>query len=162
MFVAHRVSKEYVCLCGGWMAVSPKALRAPLRTVLEAGGRRTSAISEAGRRSRTDVRGVVHLLEGGERCSLAAVALQTGRLHQIRAHLGGEGHPLVGDAEYGPAGPARCSRVFLHAWRLRIGTDSGPTGAECGLPADLRDCLSGLQPADGRAGASLLGWLRGS
>lgn len=42
---------------------------------------------------------------------------RTGRTHQLRAHLAGIGHPIVGDRLYGgPPGP----RCLLHAWRLDL------------------------------------------
>jgi 23S rRNA pseudouridine1911/1915/1917 synthase len=46
--------------------------------------------------------------------SLLEVELETGRRHQIRAHLAWLGHPIVGDPRYGDAGP----RLGLHALRL--------------------------------------------
>ena len=51
----------------------------------------------------------------GER-TLLRVELETGRQHQIRAHLAWLGHPVVGDQRYGTAGP----RMGLHALRLII------------------------------------------
>lgn len=42
------------------------------------------------------------------------VELDTGRKHQIRAHLAWLGCPIVGDARYGARGP----RLFLHAVEL--------------------------------------------
>ena len=51
----------------------------------------------------------------GER-SLLRVELETGRQHQIRAHLAWLGHPVIGDQRYGTAG----ERMGLHALRLSI------------------------------------------
>lgn len=48
--------------------------------------------------------------------TLLEVELETGRRHQIRAHLAWLGHPIVGDPRYGSPGP----RMGLHAWRLEI------------------------------------------
>jgi len=48
--------------------------------------------------------------------TLLAVQLDTGRQHQIRAHLAWLGHPVVGDPRYGTAG----HRMGLHALRLAI------------------------------------------
>ncbi|MFC1695277.1 RluA family pseudouridine synthase [Pseudomonadota bacterium] len=48
--------------------------------------------------------------------TLLRVELETGRQHQIRAHLAWLGHPVVGDQRYGTAGP----RMGLHALRLSI------------------------------------------
>ena len=49
-------------------------------------------------------------------CSLLEVQLETGRQHQIRAHLSWLGHSVIGDPRYGSDGP----RLGLHALRLSI------------------------------------------
>ena len=48
--------------------------------------------------------------------SLLEVRIETGRQHQIRAHMAWMGHPVVGDERYGTKG----DRMGLHAYRLRI------------------------------------------
>lgn len=48
--------------------------------------------------------------------SLLKVQLETGRQHQIRAHLAWLGYPVVGDPRYGTAG----GRMGLHSLRLKI------------------------------------------
>ena len=69
--------------------------------------------------------------------------LETGRTHQIRAHLQAIGHPVAGDPEYGTPGRLGLERQFLHAARLRFAQP--PTGAEVDvaspLPDDLRAAL---------------------
>ena len=50
--------------------------------------------------------------------TLLSVRLETGRTHQIRAHLLAIGHPVAGDPEYGSAGRHGLERQFLHAGRL--------------------------------------------
>ncbi len=45
------------------------------------------------------------------------VRIETGVMHQIRAHLAYAGAPILGDPVYGGA-PAE--RLALHAWRIRI------------------------------------------
>ena len=50
--------------------------------------------------------------------TLLRVRLETGRTHQIRAHLLAIGHPVAGDPEYGHAGILDLERQFLHAGRL--------------------------------------------
>jgi 23S rRNA pseudouridine1911/1915/1917 synthase len=63
--------------------------------------------------------------------SLLELRLHTGRTHQIRVHLKGAGHPLIGDPIYGDErwrsvrGPARTvlasfPRPALHAWQLEL------------------------------------------
>ncbi len=51
-----------------------------------------------------------------ENRTLLEVQLETGRQHQIRAHLAWLGHPVIGDPRYGTNGP----RMGLHAWSLTI------------------------------------------
>ena len=51
----------------------------------------------------------------GER-ALLEVRLETGRQHQIRAHMAWLGHPVIGDPRYGTDG----ARMGLHALRLSI------------------------------------------
>jgi 23S rRNA pseudouridine1911/1915/1917 synthase len=48
--------------------------------------------------------------------SLLKVQLETGRQHQIRAHMAWLGYPIIGDPRYGTAG----GRMGLHALRLKI------------------------------------------
>ncbi len=48
--------------------------------------------------------------------TLLQVQIETGRQHQIRAHLSWLGYPVVGDQRYGTAG----TRMGLHALRLKI------------------------------------------
>ena len=48
--------------------------------------------------------------------SLLEVKLETGRQHQIRAHMLWLGHPIIGDKRYGSSGP----RMGLHAFKLEI------------------------------------------
>ena len=48
--------------------------------------------------------------------TLLELRLETGRQHQIRAHLAWLGHPVIGDSRYGTKG----SRMGLHALRLTI------------------------------------------
>jgi 23S rRNA pseudouridine1911/1915/1917 synthase len=67
--------------------------------------------------------------------TLIRVALETGRQHQIRAHLAWLGHPVAGDQRYGKEG----ARMGLHALRLGI-TKPGtgrPLVLETPAPADF-------------------------
>jgi 23S rRNA pseudouridine1911/1915/1917 synthase len=72
------------------------------------------------------------------------VRLETGRTHQIRAHLLAIGHPVAGDPEYGAPGRHGLKRQFLHA--IRLAFDHPVSGArvevESPLPADLRAALA--------------------
>jgi 23S rRNA pseudouridine1911/1915/1917 synthase len=77
------------------------------------------------------------------RTTLLRVRLETGRTHQIRAHLQAIEHPVVGDPEYGTPGRLGLERQFLHAARLAFAHPF--TGAAIDvaspLPADLAAAL---------------------
>jgi 23S rRNA pseudouridine1911/1915/1917 synthase len=87
--------------------------------------------------------------------TLAQVAIHTGRTHQIRVHLSGIGHPVVGDPLYGglrrrvPAdlrAVLRLERPFLHASRLVFNhpTDGRRLEFTAKLPPDLETVLDDI------------------
>ena len=75
-------------------------------------------------------------LSSGEPVSLIACRIETGRLHQIRAHMSALGHPVLGDFDYG--GPSDLNRfarglkrdaLALHAVSVTLShpLDDSPT-----------------------------------
>ena len=89
--------------------------------------------------------------------ALVEVVLETGRTHQIRVQLCEAGHPVLGDALYGPrearAHPAALAlgRQALHAVRLAL-TGVGPAGrleVEAPVPGDLARALALLRGGAG-------------
>src|SRR3954464_15572381 len=75
--------------------------------------------------------------------TLLRVRLETGRTHQIRAHLQAIGHPVAGDPENGHPGRFGLRRPFPHAARLAF---AHPVTKErldrsSPLPADLEAVL---------------------
>ena len=66
--------------------------------------------------------------------------LETGRTHQIRAHLKAIGHPVAGDPEYGHAGVLGLERQFLHAERLAF--EHPVTGERIDVRSPLPDDLA--------------------
>jgi len=76
---------------------------------------------------------------------------ETGRKHQIRRHLHGIGHPIVGDERYKPARfrpiPGFPGRLWLHAHSVEL---PGGVKYEAPLPPELRahlELLSELEKA---------------
>ena len=71
------------------------------------------------------------LLERHPVADLVAVAIASGRPHQIRIHCAALGAPLLGDPLYGPGGLARPQGLpgeggyQLQAWRLRLPQSDG-------------------------------------
>jgi 23S rRNA pseudouridine1911/1915/1917 synthase len=74
--------------------------------------------------------------------TLLRVRLETGRTHQIRAHLKAIGHPVAGDPEYGHPGLLGLPRQFLHAERLAF--DHPVTGERIDVRSPLPDDLAGV------------------
>ncbi len=81
--------------------------------------------------------------EAYARTTLLRVRLETGRTHQIRAHLKAIGHPVCGDAEYGTPRRFGLARQFLHARRLAL---THPfTGATLDVRSPLPEDLAAAQ-----------------
>jgi len=75
--------------------------------------------------------------------------LHTGRTHQIRVHLSGIGHPVLGDSSYVNALSERLTDEFkiqsicLHAWKLQFVSphDLEKHSIEARLPALFTETL---------------------
>src|SRR5437588_605803 len=76
--------------------------------------------------------------------ALLRVALETGRIHQIRVHLAAIDHPVCGDPLYGVAGRYGLTRQFLHADRLAFEhpVTGRPVDVRSPLPDDLVAALA--------------------
>lgn len=84
------------------------------------------------------------ILQCNQNYSLAALRLETGRTHQIRAHMAHLGHPLAGDSLYGND-QALIGRQALHCWQIVLNT---PVGKQIDLIAPLpQDFSRALQQA---------------
>jgi 23S rRNA pseudouridine1911/1915/1917 synthase len=95
--------------------------------------------------------------DGKPVAALLACQLETGRTHQIRVHQAHIGHPLMGDAVYGPHFKTKASRLgpqsqaalaaldrqALHAYLLAL--EHPKTGAILEWMSDLPDDLSLLR-----------------
>jgi len=124
--------------------------------------REKMAVREGGREAVThwEVQETFNGRDGKPVAALLACQLETGRTHQIRVHLAHIGHPLMGDAVYGPHFKTKAShlgprgraaltalgRQALHAYLLAL--EHPKTGEILqwisDLPDDLtllRDCL---------------------
>ena len=100
-----------------------------------------------GKRAVTHV-SVIEKLAGA---TLVSARLETGRTHQIRLHLAGEGTPLAGDREHGGEKSRtfvpRAPRLALHAARLGfVHPASGERVLfESAMPADLAAWIARLR-----------------
>ena len=91
----------------------PQAIDAPLKWL---SGQARALVAPEGKRC------LSHVLYAGDQqgACVVAVSLETGRTHQIRAHLAFAGLPVVGDRTYGGRGGHDANRIALHSAFLRV------------------------------------------
>jgi 23S rRNA pseudouridine1911/1915/1917 synthase len=149
-FHDREVEKEYVALVWGVVHAG--------RRIEEPIGRdpvHRQKMSTRARRARTAVTRITRV-EHLPGVTLAAIAIATGRTHQIRVHLHSIGHPVVGDALYGGIhrrvpphlrAVSHLDRPFLHAGRLAFAqpTNGSRLEFECPLPEDLQRVIDDLR-----------------
>jgi 23S rRNA pseudouridine1911/1915/1917 synthase len=138
------VHRRYRALVHGRMADDRGIVDAPIARSIRTPTR--MAVRADGREARTRYT-VLERFETSDGvtfpATFLALALETGRTHQIRVHLAAIGHPVIGDERYrsGAATPRRLptGRMFLHA--AELGFEHPTTGEtmrfESPLPADL-------------------------
>lgn len=87
-------------------------------------------------------------LKTGKKASLVACLPKTGRTHQIRVHLAGIGHPILGDFQYSkhfqcPYQPSRC---LLHAENIHFyhPLTAKPLDLTAPLPEDFKQAQQQL------------------
>ncbi len=125
IFEKHEQQKEYVALCTPHHPKGGTPVQGTQFTVEKFMGRISSKsqagkwgeLSEynGGQYSKTDFFVLGEGAAEGIACLIIKCMLFTGRTHQIRVHLSGEGLPILGDALYGGMS---ANRLYLHACRL--------------------------------------------
>jgi len=140
----REVERVYLALASGRLASRTGTIDAPIGRASRQ--RHRMAVSgAASRQARTHFE-VLELLSAE---SYVEVKLETGRTHQIRAHFGAIGHPLIGDMTYGGEEKYGLRRQFLHAHYLAF---AHPVGGEAisfrsELPVDLAAALDSARAA---------------
>lgn len=110
--LSGNIKKTYLAVCegslaGGGLIDRPIGLK-PGHTIQR-------AVVEDGLRAVTQWRAIFT----GERHSLIAIHIKTGRTHQIRVHFSGAGYPLAGDDMYGGS-MKYIGRQALHCAEIRF------------------------------------------
>ncbi len=116
-FRERRVLKVYTALVYGLVAADEGTIAFRIARSKRAGRMAARAQSAEGRDAITKYA----VLRRFRTTTLLSVRILTGRTHQIRAHLFGYGHPVVGDTLYHPKklpNVPPLDRPFLHATRI--------------------------------------------
>ena len=116
----HKIKKEYLAIVQG----PPTRAEGTYHSYLQRD--RNSHRMQSVPSQKTDAKEAItnyKVIKSWPHSSLITVQLLTGRIHQIRAHLSEDGHPLLGDLHYG--GPefhegAKWPRQTLHSWKLQF------------------------------------------
>jgi 23S rRNA pseudouridine1911/1915/1917 synthase len=113
-FYKHTVGRVYVATVHG----TPKEKKGSIDTLLVESKDGKVFVTK---NPKTGQRAVTHyeVIESSAGTSRLRVRLETGRKHQIRAHLASRGHPIVGDPMYGPR-PPKSDRLQLRAIELDL------------------------------------------
>jgi 23S rRNA pseudouridine1911/1915/1917 synthase len=148
-FKARMVEKRYLALLHGRLAPPQGVVRASIGR--DPRRRKRMTVSPDGRPAVSEYTSRRFLFlphREHELYTLVEAHPLTGRTHQLRVHFAHVGHPIVGDAVYGPRKRRLpCPRQFLHACYLGFALPSSGerVGFSSELPDDLAQVLSMLQ-----------------
>ncbi len=138
MVAERELRRQYLALVEGRTSSRTGTIDAPLGR----DHRSPERVVVGGRRPRP---AVTHfeVAETLPRATLLRVRLETGRTHQIRAHLQAIGNPICGDPTYGRRGLYGLDRQFLHSAALGFAhpRDGESLDFDSPLPEDLAAAL---------------------
>lgn len=153
IFREGAIEKEYLALVRG-IPAEPRG-RVDLSLIKKQDPRtgkkmvRVTRGGAAGREGVEEARTLWAVEKTWRSCSLLAVRILTGKMHQIRVHLSAVGHPLAGDGRYGDFAfnrfmteRAGLRRLFLHARRVAFAHPV--TGRAVEIVAPLPDELGAV------------------
>jgi tRNA pseudouridine65 synthase len=132
-FAERRARKRYLAVVRGW-AEDAGEIDRPLAR--EPGGRSDDALTRFRCLDRVELPCAVGRYASA-RYSLLELEPHTGRTHQLRRHLAGISHPIVGDVTHGDSRHNRffrerfgSHRLLLHAYRLSLAHPAGAAALE--------------------------------
>ena len=141
LFDSHAVEKKYTALCFGGFNLSGKkrSREGMIDTPVKENGVMKAALS------------AYTLLESTQEYSLFSIRLESGRMHQIRIHLAGIGHPIIGDDKHGDFQlnkllwkTARIKKLQLCADTLRFPIAGKPRLFTVPLPDHIQTAIDRL------------------
>ena len=151
MIREHEVEKFYFALVKGNLKKDKGTISESLTRTDAAKGSKM----KVGEASKDAKEAVTHyrVKQHYEGYDLVKIKLETGRMHQIRAHFASIGHPLLGDTRYGDFALNRevkktlgLHRLFLHSCRLEFVWQGERKVFDCPLPKELQSVIDKLKP----------------
>jgi 23S rRNA pseudouridine955/2504/2580 synthase len=137
--------KIYWALVRGVPKILEGKIDAPLKKGAAGGTKEKMLVHEEGKKSLTYYKVLAHAAPAA---SWVALIPETGRTHQLRAHLAGIGHPVIGDGKYGGAKAhlsGLSSRLHLHAAALSLPWPNGAVKRfTAPLPAHMAESFETL------------------
>jgi len=125
-FRERDMQKVYVALIAGHPFIHAGRMQSKLSKGMVRGGERMVQHQEEGKESLTDYQVMMECRRDNFDYALVALKPHSGRTHQLRVQLAGEGHAILGDGKYGRREDNQQFRqmggrgLALHAWRLRF------------------------------------------
>ena len=152
-FRDHSIRREYLAIVAGRVEREQGVIDRPLEKGRFKGGRKARPTSsKEGRAAVTNYR----VEERHPDATLLQVKLATGRTHQIRVHLAGEGFPLIGERTYAQHVRTKAKLPFYrHALHASLLGFRHPVTGErmlfrSPLPSDLQALIENLQEGKGK------------
>ncbi|MBF0431930.1 MAG: RluA family pseudouridine synthase [Fibrobacteria bacterium] len=146
-----RIHKKYLALVSGKIHTKEGTIVGKLTRInTKGGGEKTKIDNQVGKNSITRYRVYKPL----QKFTLLEIFPETGRLHQIRAHLLSAGLKIAGDTRYGDRiinhqlkQKTGLCRSFLHASEIKGRDFNGKNWSfTSALPEDLNNCLKEIMP----------------
>lgn len=147
-FARRETRKIYLAIvCGGAPADAEGVIDLPL-VKTSRHGLDIMEITQHGARGAQAAVTRYAMLAGTKDAALLRIEPETGRMHQIRAHLAAIGRPIAGDAKYGglfAIGGTAIPRLLLHASELTLPHPAGGVlRLEAPPPEDFRATAAAL------------------
>ena len=143
LFKQRKVQKTYAALTCGVFRQEHGVVDLPIGRLKTNPTKRGALLNPKTKlRNVRDARTEYSVVRGNDRYTLLDVFPRTGRMHQIRVHLGAIGRPVACDKKYGGKSvccPPGLGRIFLHARELEF---SYPEGKHWRFSAELPDDLA--------------------